>query len=148
MSPALVDTLQAVAKAAAVTRDRWWIIGSAAVVLHGGKADPHDVDLLLSARDARRLCQLLGIAPIENAPSDLFQSALFARWDGPPLPVELMAGLKLHTQTGWSAVRPRTRLPVAIGQATLFVPDRTELIAILRSFGRPKDLARADLLAG
>ena len=45
----------AAAMAQAGARDHWWIIGSAAVVLHGVDTSVADVDLLLSPADAERL---------------------------------------------------------------------------------------------
>jgi len=46
-----------IGQAAAGAADPWWIIGSAAVVVHGG-AVPHvkDVDLMMSGGDAKCLC--------------------------------------------------------------------------------------------
>lgn len=53
-----------------------------------------------------------------------------------------MADLELCTADGWQPVRPLTR----VARGGVFVPDREELRAILRAFGREKDLARAALL--
>ena len=48
---------------------------------------------------------------------------------------------------GWRDVSFRTRQRVEVGGADLFTPSRAELRASLLTFGRPKDLERADLLA-
>jgi hypothetical protein len=40
----------------------------------------------------------------------------------------------------------QTREPVSVGGARLYVPARDELVRLLRSFGRAKDLERARLL--
>ncbi|MDH7639857.1 hypothetical protein [Sphingomonas oryzagri] len=129
----------------ASARDSWWIIASAAAVLHGADIDVSDVDLLVSPRDGEALLAGLGDlgAP---APSDRFRSDLFGRWDGPPLPVDIMAGFHALGSAGWQPIWPATRIAIPLGDAILFVPDIPELIAHCRLFGRPKDLARAAIL--
>ena len=122
----------------------WWVIGSAAVALHGADAGPiGDVDVLLAVTDAERLLPRLGLAVAGGQADERFRSAVFARWTAPPLPVEFMAGLEVKDEVGWTAVHPATRVAVA----GLYLPDRAELVTILRRFGRPKDHARAALLA-
>ncbi|WP_454885593.1 hypothetical protein [Sphingomonas oryzagri] len=129
----------------ASARDSWWIIASAAAVLHGADIGVSDVDLLVSTRDGEALLARLG--PLDDpAPSDRFRSDLFGRWDGPPLPVEIMAGFHALGPTGWQPVLPATRIAVPLADATLFVPDIPELITHCRVFGRPKELARAAIL--
>ena len=41
---------------------------------------------------------------------------------------------------------PRTRVPILVAEAIVYVPDRVELAEMLRLFGRPKDLERVRLL--
>jgi hypothetical protein len=57
-----------------------------------------------------------------------------------------MAGFYVATADGWMEVLPRTRVPVLVEGCAAYVPDRAELAAMLRLFGRPKDLERAELL--
>lgn len=122
----------------------WWIIGSAAVALHGVDPGPIlDVDVLLGVADATRLLPMLGMPVSPGRPDDRFRSTIFARWTAPPLPVEFMAGLELRDDGGWQAVLPRSR--IALGE--VFAPDRADLITILHRFGRDKDLRRAALFA-
>jgi len=65
MTPALAETLAMLSEAASGARDPWWIIGSAAVVLHGRSIDHvKDVDLVMSAADGEILISLTeGHAP-------------------------------------------------------------------------------------
>jgi hypothetical protein len=72
---------------------------------------------------------------------------VFARWQRADRDVEIMGGLMLAEGAGWTALVPATRVAVAVGGETLFVPARHEMIAILGRFGRDKDRARARLLA-
>ncbi|WP_310596167.1 hypothetical protein [Sphingomonas sp.] len=149
MTPTLASTLAAVAKAMAPATRPWWVIGSAAVALHDVAAgEVRDVDVLIDPVDVTALFGELSIAPITLAPDPLFRSDVFARWTGAGLPVEFMAGFSVATVDGWSAVRPVTRQAIALGAATVYTPDRAELIALLRRFGRPKDLRRAAALEG
>jgi hypothetical protein len=135
------------AEAAAEARDPWWIIGSAAIALHGADVpDIKDVDLLTTASDAERILHHLGLTSRPPTSSKLFRSSVFGTWSAPPLPVEIMGDLSLATPTGLRPVWPETREAVTVEGQRLFVPAAGELIALLRSFGRPKDLARIRLM--
>ena len=57
-----------------------------------------------------------------------------------------MAGFEVYTDGGWRGVAPLTQRQVIWKDYSLFVPDLGELAVLTRSFGRPKDLARAHLL--
>jgi len=127
--------------------DDWWIISSAAVALHSeAPLEVGDVDVLLSSNDARRLFPRLGIAPLPEPGNALFRSAIFGRWDAPPLTVEFMADFQYCRDGRWIDVAPGSRDRIDVHGATLFVPAREELRALLLSFGRAKDLDRAALL--
>ena len=143
----LEQTLIMVAELCAPATDSWWIISSAAVALHGAPIDDvRDVDLLMSARDARAALTSAGVEPQVGRATDLFRSAVFGTWLGPPLPVEIFGDFKFSSPEGWSRVAPVSRETVLIGDQTLFVPSAAELRQMLTDFGRPKDLARARLL--
>jgi hypothetical protein len=140
--PPLHISLTRVAKALHAACDPWWVIGSAAVWLHGGATEVADIDVLSSARDARAMLAAWRGPVTIGAASERFRSQPFARLQGDGLPIEVMAELEVRIGGAWQIVRPRTR--VAMGG--VFVPERAELVAILRSFGREKDLRRATLL--
>jgi hypothetical protein len=145
----LAAALAQVAEAAAGARDRWWIIGSAAAALHGADVgDLRDIDLLMSRSDASRLLRSLGLAPAPGAPSDRFRSAAFGRFRAGGLEVEVMGGLRLADGSGWRPIRLRGRESVAVAGSFVHLPPRRELAALLRRFGRSKDLARAAALEG
>ena len=147
MRPDLRQSLVMIAEAIASACDPWWIIGSAAVSLHGAHVpDIKDVDVLMSRSDAEQVLRNLGLGSRPPTSSTMFRSSAFGTWTGPPLPVEIMGDLKLATPAGWRLVRPETREAVPVDGHQLFVPAAGELIALLRSFGRPKDLIRARLL--
>lgn len=143
----LHDTLLEVARLTGGARDPWWVIGSAAVALHDAPvANIADVDLLMSVADARLVLRSVGNDPVQGRPDALFRSALFGTWDGAPLPIEIMSGLEVAGAAGWRLVQPESRVAVEVDDITLYLPSRPELVAILESFGRPKDLERARLL--
>ena len=149
LTEALARTLAMTAEAVAEAANPWWIIGSAAVALHGAEAPGvRDVDLLMSARDAEQTLRRLGAEIRAGAPSPRFRSAVFGVWSAPPLPVEIMGGFRLATAGGWRAVRPQSRQPFRLAGRELFAPSAAELGGILRAFGRPKDLERLRLLGG
>ncbi|HXH17289.1 MAG TPA: hypothetical protein VNJ10_14300 [Sphingomonas sp.] len=143
LSQTLAETIDVLRE----TRDPWWIISSAAVALHGvTPIAVGDVDVLVSVADATRVMDALGVAPTTDAANSVFRSAVFGRWTGAPLVVEIMADFHVATSGGWVGILPRTRVPILVEGRVAHVPDREELLAMLRLFGRPKDLARAGLL--
>ena len=125
----------------------WWIIGSAAVTLHGADVTVADVDVLLGEADARVVLSALGVTADAGEGTALFRSAVFGRWDAPPLTVEFMAGFRFRASGGWRAVSPVTRERVVVDGHPVFVPAKAELVSLLHGFGRDKDLERAALLA-
>lgn len=125
----------------------WWIIGSAAVALHGAAvADIRDVDLMMGLADAQRLLAQLGLQPEPDSHHPQFRSELFAVWWETPVPVEVFAGFSLANPEGWRPAVLQTREAVSVLGRTLYVPSKHELHELLLSFGRPKDLDRARLL--
>ena len=129
-------------------RDEWVVIGSAAAALMGADVQAADLDLLTSAADAQRLIELwpsrLDTSYVPAA-ANRFRSR-FARFRFPGMPLEVMGGLELHGHDGWQAVRVNHVMHVNVAGIQVPVPARDEQIRILESFGRAKDLARADLL--
>ena len=141
---ALGESLGRVAALLEGATEPWWIIGSVAVALQGGSAgEIRDIDVVLGHSDATRYFRTLGVANGAATGSSLFRSDLFARWLEPPVAVELMAGLQVNGPAGWQPLHIKSRQEVRKG---LYTPSRDELRMILQSFGRPKDLRRAESL--
>lgn len=147
MTDSLLESLTRIAQAASGAADPWWIIGSAAVVLHGGAMTKvRDVDLMMSARDADEFLDRVGGSRVEASMSSLFRSAVFGTWTDPPVPVEVFGGFELSVRGTWQAVILNSREPIRVGESRVFVPSRADLVRLLHSFGRDKDLKRARLL--
>jgi hypothetical protein len=147
MTTQLAETLARIGQAAAVAADPWWIIGSAAVVLHGG-AVPHvkDVDLMMSAGDAEALVRRVGGELRKTDANDRFRSLIFGIWNQLPIPVEVFGGFSVAVDGEWREVSLSTREPVTVAGTSVYVPSAEELVRVLHSFGRGKDLQRARLL--
>lgn len=144
---ALVHTLARLERELAECEDDWWIIGSAAVWLHGAEAGSiADVDVMVSARDFERISKRLDLDRAAPDGKDLFDSQSFGKWSGTPLAVEFMTGLKVKTSEGWEDVQPESRIARDRESGTFYVPEKGELAEILEQFGRPKDLTRAKAL--
>lgn len=143
----LTATLALLAPYLSELREPWWLLGSAAMRLHGaGPLVPGDVDLLVSRADAPILLARLGLPLAPGSKSDRFRSELFACWRAAPLPVEILAGFHVRAGEAWEEVRPRSRVAVPLPSGTVYVPDVPELIALCHRFGRPKDMERISLL--
>jgi hypothetical protein len=147
LSPEVVETLARVAQEMTMAQGRWWLIGGVACALHGLAIEVADIDVIMSARDAECILSGLRIAPEESSGTDRFRSDVFGRWKGLPLQVDLMAGFTVRTRDGWIGIEPATREEIPIGGHSLYIPARRELVDILRLFGRPKDITRAQALA-
>lgn len=139
----VATALAAVAGVMRDARDPWWVIGSAAVALHGAVTDVADIDLLVSERDAIDAVTRLGLTADKADPHPLFRSRIFARWTRPDRSVDIMGGFAICQHGVWRNVMPATRISVG----DVYLPDRTELMTILTRFGRAKDLERRRLLA-
>lgn len=147
LAPPLERSLRAVAGAMADARDPWWIIGSGAVaLLSTGSGTVADLDVLLSAGDAAQILPALGLNAAPGGVDSRFRSGIYARWDAPELPVEFMADFALNHDGQWQDVAPTSRIAHHLGDTMLYTPSREEMRAILQSFGRPKDLRRAEML--
>ena len=151
VSPALAETILGLWPIAETRfRGRWWIIGSAAMVLLGVEGvEPHDVDLLCDADDAETL--ITTWSPYLNADyrppgADRFRSR-FARFDHLPLPLEVMGGLQVNRGAGWQPLTIAETEQVDADVARVPVPSLREQQRILRLFGREKDLAKAELIS-
>ena len=88
----------------AAARDSWWIIGSAAAVLHAAPTEAADVDILTSARTAEAVLRAAGVRARQGGGSELFRSEVFGRIDAAPLPLEVMGGLALRAGKDWEPV--------------------------------------------
>jgi hypothetical protein len=145
----LAESLARLGEALEVLQDDWWLIGSAAMALHGARPiTVADVDLLASPADAMRLATFWGIAPPSPAPDPLFRSEVYFQWPEPPVPVDVMGGFQVKAAEGWRRLQPRTRAAVRCGGHVFYTPSLAEQIEILELFGRPKDRKRAALLRG
>jgi hypothetical protein len=146
LEPALAGLLASLAGELAACRERWWLIGSAAMAVHGAPVEVRDVDLLLGEADAEAVLARRGLAAAPGSPSNLFSSAIFVKWPAPPYAVELFAGFRLRDGDAWRPLLPSTRELRRVGNASIFVPSVAELIAWGRLFGRDKDHGREPLL--
>lgn len=128
----------------------WWLIGPAAVGLHGGEAGTFSrFEVIVSPGDARRLAGLRGLT-LERGPASPLKRArqsLTLPLGG--LDARLMYGAEQHAGGRWVAVLPTTRVGFDLGDGRIvYTPERDELIAILKQTGRGRDLARAASLEG
>ncbi len=141
-------TLTLCAQQLQTAKDPWWVIGSTAVALQGVDPGPiNDIDILVSVPDAKRLAENWQCPNTANTGSEWFRSQVLLKPDFGCFPVEVMAGLEFRALDKWLLLAPKTRQEIYRDTHSLFVPNRPELIKILRSFGREKDIRRANLLS-
>ena len=146
IDPRLETGLRVILQAVQTANDPWWIIGSAAMALHG--ASPltvADIDLLMSREDARQVLKDHGVAP-SNEPMAPFHSGVFGRLNAGPMSVDVMGGFHIRVDDAWREVVPETRQAIPFGSGALYVPTVIELVALCDLFGRPKDFERQKIL--
>ncbi|MEE9388465.1 MAG: hypothetical protein V3U96_07630 [Paracoccaceae bacterium] len=107
----------------------------------------HDIDILVSAPDAELFAKNWQCPTTANTGSEWFRSQVLLKPGFGCFPVEVMAGLEFRALGNWQHLSPKTRQEFHHGTISLFAPNRPELIAILLSFGREKDIRRANLLS-
>jgi hypothetical protein len=116
----------------------WTLIGSGALILLGVPLETAaDLDVVTTVEGAGRLRAAWAewLARGEpKAPDGPFRSQDFARYETPWGPVEVMGGLCVHGE------------PLVVGERVGPIPSAAEQLRILRLFGRPKDLDKADRL--
>jgi hypothetical protein len=144
-TPGLEATLAEVSRIAAELADEWWVIGSAAIALTGVDIEVLDVDLLLSARDARALLDGWAAAKAAADDQDRFRSIRGVH-TGTPIPIEVMGALEVKVEDRWVRVTPNTREAVDLAGGRIFIPDTADQLALLLMFRRPQDLVRAEML--
>lgn len=145
----LASAVAAVAQAAPDDADDWWIIGSTAMVLCGVEGvEPDDVDILGSGRTLERFLGRWGVEADESRHGAQFRSHPYQRviLDG-CTPIEVMGDLLVLSDGAWLPVVPASRLPVGDAGAKVYVPTLEDQSEILKRFGRPKDLAKAAMIA-
>ena len=106
------------------------------------------MDVLTTRDDAERLMASWSDRReqvYEPAGAERFRSH-FARFRFPGMPVEVMGGLELNQGDGWKPVRARRLTLVGLNGLAVPVPSVEDQIRILESFGRAKDLLRANTL--
>jgi hypothetical protein len=145
--PGMAETLERIAPDLHDLGEDWWLIGSAAMVLHGvALAAIDDIDILTTPAGARRLAAQWGVEPTTPGPSEKFDSEVFFERTDTPLAVEVMAGFRVKVGGDWTPVLPTSREALAGPGGPWFSPSRGELLNILALFGRAQDLTRAKLL--
>jgi hypothetical protein len=144
-TPGLEETLAEVARVAAQLKDDWWVIGSAAIALTGVDIEVLDVDLLLSARDARALLETWAVSTPAADGEDRFRS-LSGVHTGTPIPIKIMGALEVKVEDRWARVTPNTREAVGLAGPRVYIPDTADQLALLLMFRRPQDLVRAEML--
>ncbi len=129
-------------------QEPWWIIGSTAMVLSGIEGIvPEDIDVVAEGDMLRRVLAKAGVTEVAPKPHNQFRSNPYAR-----IPVaggadiEVQGDLELFENGAWTRLNFASRVPVPLGNATLYVPCLDEQVRIFRRFGRAKDLMKAALL--
>jgi hypothetical protein len=118
----------------------WSLIGSGALILLGVPLEAAaDLDVVTSVEGAARL-RTVWAAWLRSGepklPDGPFRSEDFARYETPWGPVEVMGGLCIRGEP----------LVITELEPSRPIPTAAEQLRILRLFGRPKDLAKAEQL--
>jgi hypothetical protein len=149
MSPRLEKGLEELARLMVGVERPWWVIGSSALALSGvPNIEPDDVDVVSDSETLTCLLKHAGIDLTPSVPHARFRSQPYQRLDVPGgTPIELMGDLEVHDGTEFRPLKIQSRQTVVALGREFFIPLAQEQIAILRRFGRSKDLAKAKLLS-
>jgi hypothetical protein len=149
MSPALEKALRLVAEHGSRIEGNWWVIGSTAALLAGySHFDPDDVDVFGSTETMNAFVKSFGSERFEAPDHHQFRSMPYQRIALPDFtPIEVMGGLEILNNGQWQKLSITTRIEISGFGAPLWIPSVEEQIAIFEMFGRPKDLAKAAVLA-
>jgi hypothetical protein len=143
----LSAALDILASTASELSDPWWVFGGAAMALSGlTEWRVPDVDVLCSARDAKKLIEGLYGEVAPDPGEGMFRSRVFGQILTTPVPVEVMAEMEVRNGGEWTPVTFDSRIPVAVDGGRIYIPSVAEQIETCKLFGRPKDLQRAELL--
>ncbi|WP_309092625.1 hypothetical protein [Phenylobacterium sp.] len=150
MSPSELEALvRRLAPDLARLEEPWTVIGSGALMILGlPVADCPDLDIVTTADGAAALEQAWrDWRQPDYAPDSAagFRSR-FSRYLAPEGAIEVMGDLELRTAQGWRPVRVGEVRPRRFAGLDLPLPTGSEQLRILREFGRPKDLAKAERL--
>lgn len=150
MSPAELEALvRRLAPELAQLAEPWAVIGSGALMIVGlPVTDCPDLDIVTTAA---------GAAALEAAWRDWRQGdyapdpaagfrSRFSRYLAPEGAIEVMGDLQLRTAKGWRPVVVGATERRRFGGLDVPLPTPAEQLRILREFGRPKDLAKAERL--
>lgn len=148
MDARLEKGLSRLAELMAGEHEPWWIIGSTALVLSGIEGVvPDDIDVVGDGAMLRRVLVKAGAVESDPTPHAQFRSSPYIRIkvDG-GTDIEFQGDLELRENGAWMPLTFASRVQVAVGTASVFVPAIEEQAAIFRRFGRPKDLAKAGMI--
>ncbi|MDC7674707.1 hypothetical protein [Asticcacaulis machinosus] len=121
----------------------WRVIGSGALWLSGVPVvpQPEDVDVVAPFEVIEGVRRALKVSlPVASKPDERFRSRPFFQYrpDGGVI-VDFMGDLDVFG-VEWH----RLRFESCVSAGGIFLPDLNEQVAILRRFGRPKDLQRIE----
>ncbi|MDO9473686.1 MAG: hypothetical protein Q7J28_11565 [Caulobacter sp.] len=129
----------------------WCVIGSAAMMIAGAPvADCPDLDIMTTAAGAATL-ETAWDAWRDRAYAPTSGEVFRSRFSGYAFRegrVEVMGDLLLMQAGRWTPVAIPAVVATCLAGITVNTPDRQAQIDLFRLFGRPKDLAKAALLAG
>lgn len=128
----------------------WWMIGPAAVWLHGGDAGKFTrFEVIVSPGDARRLAEIRGLTLERGPATPLKRSRQSFALPLGGIEARIMYGAEQHAAGRWVSILPTTRKAFDLGDGRMvYTPERDEMIAILKQTGRARDVARAESLEG
>jgi len=150
MDPSELAALKLLSGLLADLHQPWWLIGPAAVALHGGAAGQFSrFEVIVSPGDARRLAEERGLTLTPGPATALKRSRKSLTLPIGGLDARLMVWVEQHVGGRWVPVQPKSRVAIDLGGGRqVFVPEREELIDILKQTGRGRDMVRAASLEG
>jgi len=118
----------------------WWVIGPAAVALHGADVGGlKHIDVLVSPGDARRISDLMTCRKFRRQGTPLLRARSTLETALGEVPAEFHSWLEVRSGGDWRPLALQSRVPIEVGEALMPVPARDELVEMLSLYGTGAD---------
>lgn len=143
LRPALAETLDHVARLSDAAGVSPLLFGAGVLELLGiGAFVATDLDLIVTADEARALARAAGIDPGAASGDQRFRSEVHLSLAGAPLVIDVMADLRVNSAQGWQLFAIGAPVRIDVAGRTFRAVSPADLLHFYRLADRAKDRAK------